>query len=199
MPKTRADAKLKTLPAEVQEAMWVFFNEDPTRTLADAVPWLKSEHDVTTSVQRLSEWRGWYERRKFIDDANSEAEELAELLSKPGCTLTPAQIEGITNAVFLNRASKAGDLEVFKVSAAIVQRAQELRANQAAHEDKMRVAEKKLELQRRELERKLKDTEAKLKQAAEKLGELRDPAKADSDKERKAILEEVDRIMGIKK
>jgi hypothetical protein len=179
MSKTRADAKLKTLPAEVQEAMWVFFNEDPTRTLADAVPWLKSEHDVTTSVQRLSEWRGWYERRKFIDDANSEAEELAELLSKPGCTLTPAQIEGITNAVFLNRASKAGDLEVFKVSAAIVQRAQELRANQAAHEDKMRVAEKKLELQRRELERKLKELEIKL--AA---------ARAEVEKESKLTAEE---------
>lgn len=161
--KVHPAAKLKTLSAELQEALWSFFAEDPKRKLADAVAYAQDELNIVTSIQRMSEWRGWYARNLAIDEAESDASELEAMLSKPGLALSPDAIAAISNAVFLNRASKTGDVETFVKVASIIQRAQELKASQAGHSDKMEVAQAKLKLQAMETERKLKELEMKVK------------------------------------
>lgn len=199
--KVHPAAKLKTLSPELQEALWAFFAEDPKRTLLDAVTFAADDLSIITSIQRMSEWRGWYARNLAIDEAESDASELESMLSKPGLALTPEAISAISNAVFLNRASKTGDAETFVKVAGIIQRSQELKASQQGHADKMKIEGEKLRHKDRSLdqsERKLAIAEGKLKAVAEKLDELRDPAKADDGAMRKRILEEVDRAMGIK-
>lgn len=161
--KVHPAAKLKTLSPETQEALWGFFAEDPKRTLAAAVDFADQELGIITSIQRMSEWRGWYARNLAIDEAESDASELEAMLSKPGLALSPDAIAAISNAVFLNRASKTGDVETFVKVASIIQRAQELKASQAGHSDKMEVAQAKLKLQAMETERKLKELEMKVK------------------------------------
>lgn len=163
MSKTRSDAKLKNLPDEVQAALWDFFQEDKTRTLKDAVPWLKSEHDVTTKFQRISDWYGDYGRDRRIDDADDLAQKVAKKLEeKPHLKLTPDALAVISNAVFLEAATRDKDVKSFAIAAGVIQRAQELGSNQAAHADKMAVAHKKLELQHANLQRQLKELEMKV-------------------------------------
>jgi len=161
--KVHPAAKLKTLSAELQEALWAFFAEDPKRTLADAVTHAADELGIITSSQRMSEWRGWYARNLAIDEAESDAGELEARLRKPGLSLTPDTISALGNAVFLNKASKTGDAETFVRVAAIIQRAQELKASQEGHADKMQLAHGQLDLRRKDLERKMKELEMKLK------------------------------------
>jgi hypothetical protein len=171
--KVHPAAKLKTLPSETQEALWGFFAEDSKRTLAAAVDFADQELGIVTSIQRMSEWRGWYARNLAIDEAESDASELEAMLSKPGLALSPDAIAAISNAVFLNRASKTGDVETFVKVASIIQRAQELKASQAGHSDKMEVAQAKLKLQAMEAERKLKELEMKVKACEAKEAETK--------------------------
>lgn len=161
--KVHPAAKLKTLSPELQEALWAYFAEDPKRTLLDAVTFAAEELSIITSIQRMSEWRGWYARNLAIDEAESDASELESMLSKPGLALTPEAISAISNAVFLNRASKTGDAETFVKVAGIIQRSQELKASQQGHADKMQLAQGQLDLRRKDLDRKLKELEMKLK------------------------------------
>lgn len=162
--KVHPAAKLKTLSPELQEALWAYFAEDPKRTLLDAVTFAADELSIITSIQRMSEWRGWYARNLAIDEAESDASELESMLSKPGLALTPEAISAISNAVFLNRASKTGDAETFVKVAGIIQRSQELKASQQGHADKMQVAHAKLKLQSQQAERQLKELEMKVAQ-----------------------------------
>ncbi len=162
MRKVHPAAKLKTLGPDVQDALWEWFCEDPKRTLVLATDWLKDEHQIITSVQRVSEWRGWYARKIEIETAESEAHELEQLLGTKALSLTPDQISAIGNAVFLNRATKLGDAKTFVQVAGVVQRSQELKASQQGHTDKMEIARATLVLKEKEQARKVKELELKV-------------------------------------
>jgi hypothetical protein len=161
MSKTRTDAKLKTLPADVQAALWSFFEEDAKRKLEDAVPWLMSEHNVATDFRRVSEWRLWYARKLEIESAQSEAEEIKEALALAG-QYSAKQLEQVGNLIFLNRATKEGDAKVFAQVANVLQGRESMEAKATQHEDKMKVANKRLELQSADMQRKLKELEMKV-------------------------------------
>lgn len=157
--KVSPRARLKTLPADLQAKI---FEAIESGTLEAGVEWLREEMQITLGKSALSEWAAWYRRREWIKEAESDAADMEDMLKRSGLQLTPEAISAISNAVFLNRASKAGDAKTFVQVAGVIQRSQELRSNQAAHEDKMAVAHKKLELQAAEHERKLKELEMKL-------------------------------------
>lgn len=142
--KTNPNAKLKTLAEETQSALWEFFAEDASRKLSDAVPWLKSEWDVETNVQRLSEWRGWYARKVSLEEAQSEASEIEEMLARSG-KYDAKQLEELGNVIFLNRATKLGDAAMFRAVASVVQNRERIDDARTEHADKMSVAMKKLE------------------------------------------------------
>ena len=169
--KTHPNAKLKTLSEETQSALWEFFAEDASRKLSDAVPWLKSEWDVVTNVQRLSEWRGWYARKVSLEEAQSEASEIEEMLARSG-KYDAKQLEELGNVIFLNRATKLGDAAMFRAVASVVQNRERIDDARTEHADKMKLAAKRLEQQKAALElaeRKVALLEAKAQAAGETL------------------------------
>ena len=157
--KVNPKAKLKTLPEELQSRI---FEVVETGTLDEALEWLSTEMQINVARSTLGDWAAWYRRREWIKDAESDAAEMEDMLKRSGLQITPEGIAAISNAVFLNRASKLGDAKTFVATAGVIQRSQELQSNQAAHKDKMKIAEKKLDLQDRELARKLKELEMKV-------------------------------------
>lgn len=166
MRKIDPRAKLKTLDADLQDALWSFFEEDAGRTLKDGVTWLQDEHGIATDFRRLSEWRGWYARKIEIEQAESEAAEIADALKRSGA-YSAKQLEELGNVIFLNRATKLGDAKTFAAVAGVLQSRQRLEGDQAAHQDKMKVAQQKLTLESEKLkqaERRLQLLEAKLKE-----------------------------------
>jgi hypothetical protein len=167
MRKTDPRAKLKTLPSDIQEALWNWLEEDTTRTLKDAASYLHAEHHITTDFRRLSEWRGWMARKLEIESAESEATEIAQALQHSG-QFNAAQLEELGNVIFLNRATKLGDAKTFTAVAQILQGRQRMEAEKAAHGDKMQIAKAKITLDKQRLaqaERKLKLLEAKMTEA----------------------------------
>lgn len=159
--KTRSDAKLKKLDEELQARL---YETCETSSLDEALEWLRDEMKITVARSTLGAWAADRRRRLWIEECESEAAELEELLSNPKLKLRPEQIGVIGNAVFLNRASKEGDTKAFVAVASTIQRSQELEAQQAAHKDKMAVQHKKLELQQANLQRQLKELEMKVAQ-----------------------------------
>lgn len=157
--KVNPRAKLKTLPEDLQSKI---FEAVESGTLEDGVKYLAEEMQITIGKSALAEWAAWYRRREWIKDAESDAAEMEDMLKRSGLQLTPDAIAAISNAVFLNRASKMGDAKTFTQVASVIQRSQELKSSQAAHADKMDIAHKKLELARTDQERKLKELEMKL-------------------------------------
>jgi hypothetical protein len=157
--KAHPSARIKTLPEDLQERIYEVCQAG---TYKDAIRWLADEMKITISDSALSDWFGWRTRKLAIEQAESEATEIRDLLASPGLQLSPAQLAGIGNAIFINRATKVGDAKTFREVAGVVQRSQELEANQAAHADKMTIARRKLELQAAEHERKLKELEMKV-------------------------------------
>lgn len=162
--KVNPRAKLKTQPDEIQSRLFAVVEES---TLDEALEYVREELKIDVGRSALAEWAAWYRRRQWISDAESDAAEMEDMLKRSGLQLTPDAISAISNAVFLNRASKMGDAKTFVQVAGVIQRSQELKSSQAAHEDKMAVAHKKLELQAAEHQRKLKELEAKLGSANE--------------------------------
>lgn len=205
MSKTRSDAKLKTLPAETQAAMWAFFEEDKKRKLADAVPWLRSEFDVVTNVKRLSEWRDDYARALRIDNADDFTTQfISKLQQKPHLKLAPETLAAISNSLFLEVATRDQDVKSFAIAAGVIQRAQELEASRIAHSDKMEVSREKLKLQHSEMERKNRELEMKLaeferEQAAARLTAERAKAKIEgsqmNDDLRAQLMAEMDHLI----
>lgn len=147
--KVNPRAKLKTLPEELQSRI---FEVVEGGTIEAALEWLRDEMKISIGKSAVAEWAAWYRRREWMKDAESDAAEMEDMLKRSGLQLTPEAIAAISNAVFLNRASKMGDAKTFTRVASVIQRSQELRSQQAAHADKMELAKSKLELQRAKLE-----------------------------------------------
>lgn len=159
--KPHPSSVLKTLPDDDQAALWEFMS-DKKKTLADGVAWIFSNNGVRTSDSSLSDWRGWYEMNHTIESYLSDVEELKLKLADIGTD--PDLIPKIGEAVFLGKAAKTGDVKMFATVAAITQRHTELKSNQSAHSDKMKIAEKRIKIQAADLERKNKELESKLEE-----------------------------------
>ena len=169
--KTHPNAKLKTLSEETQSALWEFFCEDASRKLSDAVRWGESEWVVVTKVRGLSEGRGWYARKVSLEEAQSEASEIEEMLARSG-KYDAKQLEELGNVIFLNRATKLGDAAMFRAVASVVQNRERIDDARTEHADKMKLAAKRLEQQKAALElaeRKVTLLEAKAQAAGETL------------------------------
>ncbi len=173
MRKIDPRAKLKTLDADIQSALWDWLMEDTSRTLADAVTWIYSKHDIRTDFRRLSEWRAWYARKLEIETAESEAAEIEEALKRSG-QYNAAQLEALGNIIFLNRATKTGDAKTFTAVAQVLQGRERLGNEVAAHKDKIEVARDRVKLQGKTLEQ----TKRRLDQAERKILALEAQAEA---------------------
>lgn len=166
MKKVRPEAKIKTLPDEVQTTLWELLTvamegREKPMTYVEARAWLLAEQSVETSNAALSEWYSWYglylrrERRKAI--VQQAVEEMAE--RDPSKTREDLQEFG--EALFTSEAIEDRDAkaftEVWRASEKALTRKQ---AKEQAELDRA-IRERALQID----ERKMALLEAKAKQA----------------------------------
>ena len=103
------DAKLKTLPAERQAAIWEHARD---HKLQDVVTWLR-EDGVATSLRGVSEFLSWYQLQEQFRDDESTTEQLLEQLKKEVPGLSDAQIDELGQRTFSLLAIRRQDQAAF--------------------------------------------------------------------------------------
>ncbi len=133
--KPRSDAKLKNLPAEAQEELWVLRTtpqvpmdaEDPAGAMR---PFSQQElqleiplrHGFTVSVSSLSEWESWYQQRADFAHSVRRAEEakLQYLAANPDAT--PEALMSVGQMIFTNKSMQEGDVAAFVKLSTLMER-----------------------------------------------------------------------------
>jgi len=95
--KPRSDAKLKTLPDDVQEQLWDYAQ---SHSLLDACRWLLQTHGVRTSAAALSEWWSWYATRRQLQRNSSVVEALLDRLRGEEPQLSEDQLRRLGQQFF---------------------------------------------------------------------------------------------------
>ena len=125
----RADAKLKNLPDEAQEALWEYLHpadpEERRRTLAEAQSEVPLRHGFTVSLGSLSEWRSWYALRRRMNAARERADQTRIELLKDA-SLRPDEIEKVAQAVFTAETLEAGNVKGYVALAQLRLKARQL-------------------------------------------------------------------------
>lgn len=140
-PKVRADAKLKNLPEEDQETLWLLLHptdsETPAYTLEAAMVYIQEEHDFSVALSTLSEWHSWYQLKRRMDAARERADQTKlEMLKDPNFSTEYIEQAGL--AVFQAEAVETMNVKAYvalcKLSLA--------REKQAIERDKLTAATK---------------------------------------------------------
>lgn len=189
MKKVRPEAKIKTLPDEVQATLWELLHvpmegKEKPMTYVEARAWLLQEHEVQTSNGALSDWFSWYglrlrtERKKAVID-----EAIAELAkSDPNKTLEELQAFG--QVLFTSESIENGDgktfTEVWRASEKALTRKQ---AKEQAELDRQ-LRERALELDARKVA--ILEKKAAIADAAEEIIKS-DASEADKQARMKAL------------
>ena len=138
----RADAKLKNLPEDAQEALWEYLHpsdpEERRRTLAEAQSEVPLRHGFTVSLASLSEWRSWWALRRRMNAARERAEQTKLELLKDA-SLRPDEIEKVAQAVFTAETLEAGNVKGYVALAQLRLKGQQLELDRA----KLALLEKK--------------------------------------------------------
>jgi hypothetical protein len=173
--KVRADAVLKNLPEERQLEIFELLKE---KSLAAARQHLR-EDGIRVSLQTLSEFYSWYALRMSLREAESDTENLLELIKQDAPELPEERLAAIGNALFNLRAIKSQDPKMFLAF-------QTARHN--AEMDRLKFEQKEREIAQREkglqLEREKFEFDA-AKACLEKLPELKVIAASDVDENTK--------------
>jgi hypothetical protein len=109
----RADAKLKNLPAEALEELWLMRNpgEDGEKLTLEAIAVeVPLRYGFTCSVSSLSEFYKWLRLRKRIEGARLRAEQTKWELAKDP-SMTPEDLERAAQTVFTAETLEAGDVK----------------------------------------------------------------------------------------
>ena len=111
MKKPRGDAKLKTLPAEQQAALFLLLQQKR----ADEVKALiAKDPGVQTSTGALSEFYHWYPLSRRLEQAANFADQLKEQLKKlPDLDLDAEKLSAVAQMAFEARAVQEQDSELF--------------------------------------------------------------------------------------
>lgn len=123
MKQPRADAKLKNLPEDAQEALWRLRHpsEGEDRkplTLEELQCEVPLRYGFTVSLASLSEWHNWYALKQGINNAQARAEQLRAEMAQSG-SFTAEQIERAGQVYFMSQAVGDGDPKTFFLMAKI--------------------------------------------------------------------------------
>lgn len=170
--KTRADARLDNLPAEIQDELYRRLTENQEEhiekaylwgrpdTLEEARDWLQANHNFKTAVSSLSGWRANRRLREDLAATDDEVRALQDWLRVNATDLSSEDILEVGNLLFANRALKENDIASYKAVADLI-----LRRQTGTRDDrKIAVMEAKLE-DARTAKAQLTDSVARAKQA----------------------------------
>lgn len=131
----RADAKLKTLPEEIQAEMWRMVTtpvdaegmpcapaDGSAMTAVEVLAWLADTHGVESSTGAFSEWRRWYPLQRRISSASSTAEQAMEERKRLDPSISPDELMAFGQLVFSMEALNERDAKSFARFADIAER-----------------------------------------------------------------------------
>lgn len=182
--KVNARAKVKNLPEEDQETLWLLMHptdaDTPAYTLEESLVHLQEEHGIECALSTLSEWHSWYALKKRMEKAASRAQQATLEFAKDHPDATPEDLEKYGQMIFSSESIERGDAKTF--TALMRERSRRM---------SLEIDARRIVL----LERKAKAAD----EAAEQMAKLKAGGDRMPEEERKAILDKVDEILGVKK
>lgn len=182
--KTHANAKVKNLPDEAQEELWLLLHPTdttvPPYTLEAAMVHLLDEHGVECALSTFSEWHSWYALKMRMEKAAARAQQATLEFAKAHPDATPDDLEKYGQMIFSAESIEHGDAKTFTA----LMRERSRRMSLEIDSRRIVLLEKKA---------KAADEAAELKRQLNAGGKLM-PAQ-----EREAILDKMDEILGLKK
>ena len=109
--KPRSDAKLKTLPPALQEAI---FSLCQAKGYAEVKAWLLEKHVIATSVGSLSQFYAWFPLQRRMEQAATFASQLKEQIAQlPALQGKASEISDISQIAFEMQAVQSQDAELY--------------------------------------------------------------------------------------
>jgi hypothetical protein len=117
MRKTHANAKVKNLPDEAQEELWLLLHPTdttvPPYTLEAAMVHLKEAHGVECALSTFSEWHSWYALQRRMINAQARAEQAKLEWVKENPEASPDELERLGQMVFTAESIEGGNIKGF--------------------------------------------------------------------------------------
>lgn len=147
----RADAKLKTLPEEIQAELWRLITtpvdskgracppaDGSPMTAAEALAWLLDTHDVDSSSGAFSEWRRWYPLQQRISSAQLTVQQAMSERKRLDPSISADELMEFGQMVFSMEALNERDAKSFARFADIAER----RAGRLQEAEKFKASQK---------------------------------------------------------
>lgn len=115
--KTHANAKVKMLPDEAQEELYLLLHPTdttvPPYTLEAAMVHLLDEHGVSCSLSTFSEWHSWYQLKKRLENAQARADQAKLEWLRKNPDASPDELEKLGQMVFTAESIEGGNIKGF--------------------------------------------------------------------------------------
>lgn len=142
MKKPRGDAKLKTLPADLQALLFAMLRQ---KTAVVVKAWLAKEHQVQTSTGALSHFYAWYPLSRRLEQAADFADQLKQQLAKlPEIALDAQKLSTVAQVAFEARALQEEDADLYVALKKRRQKDAELAITESRHSLALRQYEEKI-------------------------------------------------------
>jgi hypothetical protein len=167
---------LKNLPQEAQDQLGEFLSGTITeaddkgkprtrgRTLAEGVDFAADTLKIKTNDSSLSDWFPWWKMARRMNSLADTADELEREMKT--FDLDPDLAAKIAQRYFLSGAAEDGDAKTFALMSGLIQRHLERKSSEAAHVDKIKIADKTIAAREKSLLITLRRAEAAEKRAA---------------------------------
>jgi len=184
MAQVKSNAKLKNLPPDALEEMWLLRHpEEPegkVYSYTEILAMLPDLYQFTSSMGALSEFYSWLELKRSMDNAIARAEQAQLEFAAEHPEASPETLQAVGQMVFTSRALASNDLKGFVMLMDVWERRQERLMKQDMWADKKEVARRK------------RETEEKIK-------EINSDQTLTPEQQRTAVLDKMDEFFGLKK
>lgn len=112
----RADAKLKTLPEESQEALWSLLQatpDKPAMSMEQVQAEVPLRHGFTVGMTALYEWKSWYGMRRRMEAAKARAAQATAEYAAENPLATSDDLERVGQMVFTAEAVEGGNVKAY--------------------------------------------------------------------------------------
>jgi hypothetical protein len=112
----RADAKLKSLPDDAQEALWSLLQrngDQPGMSMEQVQAEVPLRHGFTVGMSALYEWRSWYGMRRRMESAKERAAQAKVEFLRENPDASADDLERVGQFVFTAEAMEGGNVKAY--------------------------------------------------------------------------------------
>lgn len=114
--KVHSNSKIKNLPAEDQETLWLLMHPTdssvPAYTVEEGMVHLLEEHQRSVSSSTFYEWVAWYALKLRMEAASERANQTALELTR-NSDMSPDDIERVAQTVFTAESLADGNVKAY--------------------------------------------------------------------------------------